>query len=40
VKESTSKIAAYGSGDTTVDHAIGVIYQNEGAEITVIFHKL
>lgn len=40
VKETTSLIAAYNAGDTSVDHAVGVIYQNEGAEITVIFHKL
>lgn len=37
MKEGTSKVALYASGDLTVDVVQGIIYQHEGAELTVMF---
>jgi hypothetical protein len=36
VKETTSVIGLYNSGDTTLDVAVGVVYQHEGAELTIL----
>lgn len=40
VKETTSIVGKYASGDTTLDVAVGTIYEHEGAEVTILFQAL
>jgi hypothetical protein len=37
VKETTAIVGAYNSGDTSLDVAVGTIYEHEGAEVTILF---
>ena len=39
-KSTTSKPGLYDSGDTTLDTAVGMIYEHEGAEVTILYHLL
>jgi hypothetical protein len=41
VEESNSKVAALDTGmSSTSSHAVGMIYEHEGAELTILFHLL
>jgi hypothetical protein len=40
IHDATSTLAVYASGDTARDVVVGIVYQNDGEEITVILNKI